>query len=184
MLVNFCIINTQRGQILICGCKVLCLFQQVFACGKVKGNITKRQKTSAFKYFLLPRYSKNEMHSEIECPVKEWFIWTKFNQNHESFASLFYMLFRMHDKDKDFSCITVYNCIFLSFLWNIKPYNIWYWCSKHKNLFQNIRKSISTYSDQSTPPPRKSSFVRMKVPKWNKSYLACLKDKVERVNPR
>ena len=115
---------------------------------------------------------------------KEWFIWTKFNQNHEPFASLFYMLFRMHDKDKDFSCITVYNCIFLSFLWNIKPCSIWYWCSKHKNLFQNIRKSISTYSDQSAPPQRKSSFVWIKVPKWNKSYLACLKDKVERVNPR
>ena len=70
MLVSFCIVNTQRGQILVCGCKVLCLFQQVFACGKVKGYITKRQKTSAFKYFLLPRYSKNGTHSEMECPVQ------------------------------------------------------------------------------------------------------------------
>ena len=70
MFVSFCIVNTQRGQILVCGWKVLCLFQQVFACGKVKGYITKRQKTSAFKYFLLPRYSKNGTHSEIECPVQ------------------------------------------------------------------------------------------------------------------
>ena len=66
MLMNFCIVNTPRGQILICGCKVFCLFQQIFACGKVKGNTTKWQKTSAFKHFLFPKYSRNELYSEIK----------------------------------------------------------------------------------------------------------------------
>ena len=42
MLMNFCIINTQRGQILIFGSKVFYLFQQIFSCGKVKGNTTKK----------------------------------------------------------------------------------------------------------------------------------------------
>ena len=37
MLLNFCIVNTPKGQILICGCKIFCLLQQIFACGKVKG---------------------------------------------------------------------------------------------------------------------------------------------------
>ena len=68
MLMNFCIIDTEIVQILICVCKVFYLFQQIFACGKVKGNATKRQKTSAFKHFLLPRYSKNELRSEIKSP--------------------------------------------------------------------------------------------------------------------
>ena len=68
MLMSFCITDTPRGQIRICGCKVFRLFQQIFACGKVNGNTTKRQKTSAFKNFLLPRYSKNELHSEIKSP--------------------------------------------------------------------------------------------------------------------
>ena len=63
MLMNFCIINTQRGQILI-----FRLFRPIFTCGKVKGNTTKRQKTSAFKYFLLPRHFK--VHSEIKSPVQ------------------------------------------------------------------------------------------------------------------
>ena len=35
-----------------------CLFQQTFTYEKVKGNIIKRQKTSGFKHFSLPRYSK------------------------------------------------------------------------------------------------------------------------------
>ena len=68
MLINFCIINTSRGQIPICGCKVFCLFQHIFFCGNVNSNTTKRQKTSAFKHFLLLRYSKNELHSEIKSP--------------------------------------------------------------------------------------------------------------------
>ena len=63
MLMNFCIINTQRGQILI-----FRLFRPIFTCGKVKGNTTKRLKTSAFKYFLLPRHFK--VHSEIKSPVQ------------------------------------------------------------------------------------------------------------------
>ena len=42
MLMNFCIINTQRGQILIFGSKVFYLFQQIFSCGRVKGNTTKK----------------------------------------------------------------------------------------------------------------------------------------------
>ena len=71
MLMNFCIINTQRGHILICGCKVFCLFQQIFVCGKVKGNTTKRHKALAFTYFLLPRHSKNELHSEIKSLVQK-----------------------------------------------------------------------------------------------------------------
>ena len=68
MLINFCIINTPRGQIPICRCKVFCLFQHIFFCGNVNSNTTKRQKTSAFKHFLLLRYSKNELHSEIKSP--------------------------------------------------------------------------------------------------------------------
>ena len=70
MLVNVCIINIQRGQILICRCKVFCLFHQIFACERLKGNTTERQKTSAFKYSLLPRYSSNELHSEIKSPAQ------------------------------------------------------------------------------------------------------------------
>ena len=48
-----CIVNTPRCQILIWVCKVFCLFQQTFACEKIKGNIMKRQKTSALKRFQL-----------------------------------------------------------------------------------------------------------------------------------
>ena len=119
-------------------CKVFCMFQQIFSYGKVKSNTTKRVKTlSIFCCQDIPKMSCIVKSNPL---YKEWFIWTKFNQNHEPFTSLFYMLFRMHDMDKDFSCIAVYDCIFLSFLLNIKPYNIWYWCSKHKNLFQNIWK--------------------------------------------
>ena len=44
--------------ILIWVCKVFCLFQQTFAGENFKGNIMKRQKTSALKHFSLPRYSK------------------------------------------------------------------------------------------------------------------------------
>ena len=123
---------------------------------------------------------------KMSCKVKsnplykEWFIWTKFKQNHEPFTSLFYMLLRMHDMDKDFSCIAICNCIFLSFLFNIKPYNMWYWCSKHKKLFQNIWKNHIYLIRSVSITTEKTEFVRIKVPKRNKSYLACLKDKVEK----
>ena len=36
MLRNFCIFNIPRCQILISGCKVFCLFRQIFVCEKVK----------------------------------------------------------------------------------------------------------------------------------------------------
>ena len=55
-LMNCCIVNTPKCQILIWMYKVFCLFQQTFSCEK--GNIMKTQKTSAFKHFSLPRYSK------------------------------------------------------------------------------------------------------------------------------
>ena len=42
MLMNVCLINTLMCQILIWVCKVLCFFQQIFTCEKVKGNIIKR----------------------------------------------------------------------------------------------------------------------------------------------
>ena len=58
MLMNFCLINTPRCQILIWLCKVLCLFQQLFTCEKAKGYVIKRQKIPALKLFLLPRYFK------------------------------------------------------------------------------------------------------------------------------
>ena len=58
MLMNFCAVLTPRCQILIWVCKVFRVFQRIFACEKVKGNIMKRQKTSALKHFSLPRYSK------------------------------------------------------------------------------------------------------------------------------
>ena len=59
----------------------------------------------------------------------------------------------------------------------------WTWTSKYKNLFQNISKkhniSVSFWeptvalnqSDHSATPQRSSNFVRIKVPKWSKSYL-------------
>ena len=59
MLMNFCIVNTPRCQILIWVCKVFCVFQLPFACEKVESTIMKMQKTSAFKHFSLPKYSKN-----------------------------------------------------------------------------------------------------------------------------
>ena len=116
MLVNFCIINTQRGQILICGCKVFCLLQQIFACGKVKGNTTKRQKTSVFKYFFCQDKPK------MSCIVKSNPLYKNdlFEQRLTRITShLFYMLYSMLDMDKKFSCNTVYNCIFLSFCWTL-----------------------------------------------------------------
>ena len=58
MLINVCIVDTPRCQILIWVCKVFSLFQQTFACEKVRGNIMKRQKTSALKHFSLSKYSK------------------------------------------------------------------------------------------------------------------------------
>ena len=58
MLMNFCIVNTPRCQVLIWVCKVFCLFQQTFACEKVNDNIMERQKTLAFKQFSLLRYFK------------------------------------------------------------------------------------------------------------------------------
>ena len=42
MLMNFCIVDTPRGQILIWVCEVFFLFQETFAREKVKGNIMKR----------------------------------------------------------------------------------------------------------------------------------------------
>ena len=50
MLLNFFIVNTPSCHILMWVCKVFCLFQ--FACEKVKGNIMKRQKTSALNSFM------------------------------------------------------------------------------------------------------------------------------------
>ena len=61
---NFCIVNTPKCQTFIWMCKVFSV-QQNFACEKVKGNIMKRQKTSALKHFSLPRYLKKRPHSEI-----------------------------------------------------------------------------------------------------------------------
>ena len=58
MLLNFCFVNTPKCQILTWVCKVLCLFKQIFASEKVKGNFIKRQKISALKRFSLSRYSK------------------------------------------------------------------------------------------------------------------------------
>ena len=49
MSMNFCLVNTLTCQILIWVCKVLSLFQQIFLCKKVKGDIIKRQKTSSLK---------------------------------------------------------------------------------------------------------------------------------------
>ena len=67
MLMNFCSVNSPRCEILIWVCKVFCLFQQTFAYEKTKGNIMKRQKTSALKHFSLPLY---ELQNEIMFPSK------------------------------------------------------------------------------------------------------------------
>ena len=44
---NTCIVNTSRCQILISGCKVFCLFQQIFVCEKVKKWIVLRKKITS-----------------------------------------------------------------------------------------------------------------------------------------
>ena len=64
MLMNFCIVNTPRYQNFIWACKVFFLFQQVFTCDNVQGNITDRklQLLSIFRYQDIP---KNGLHSEI-----------------------------------------------------------------------------------------------------------------------
>ena len=49
MLMNSCIVNTPRCHILIWEYKVF--FQHIFACKKAKGNMMRRQKTSALQHF-------------------------------------------------------------------------------------------------------------------------------------
>ena len=57
-LMNFCLVNSPRCNILNYVCRVLRLLQQVFTCEKAKDNINKRQKISVLKPILLPKYSK------------------------------------------------------------------------------------------------------------------------------
>ena len=84
MLMNFCIVNTPRCEILIWVCKVFCLFQQTFAYEKTKGNIMKRQKTSALKHFSLPLYSRKwtaewnhvpfQIHDQFKSYLENYYI--------------------------------------------------------------------------------------------------------------
>ena len=102
VLINFCLVDTTRCQILFWVYKLLCLFQQIFTYGKVKDNIIKRQKISALKCVSLPRSSKKWIAEWKLVMYREWFIWTKdHHHHHEPFTSQFYKLFRMYDMVKD-----------------------------------------------------------------------------------
>ena len=48
-LMIFCFVNTPGYQILVWVCKILCPFQHIFTCEKIKVDIIKRQKISALK---------------------------------------------------------------------------------------------------------------------------------------
>ena len=65
MLINVCIVDTPTCQILIWVCEVFSLFQQTFACEKVKGNIMKRQKLQLLSIFRCQNIPKNGLHTEI-----------------------------------------------------------------------------------------------------------------------
>ena len=88
----------------------------------------------------------------FELLVKKWnyikyfktltCIWTKFHYE-EPFTSFNYMLFRMYDIDKDFSCsctllyIAVDIFEYISWTLNSTLKSWWNWYSKYKNCFQN-----------------------------------------------
>ena len=68
---NFCAVLTPRCQILIWVCKVFRVFQRIFACEKVKGNIVKRQKLQLLSIFRCQDIPKNGLHGESMSPVHD-----------------------------------------------------------------------------------------------------------------
>ena len=91
-LMDFCIVNSRRCQILIWVCKLFCLFQQTNACEKIKVDIMKRQKTSLLKH----------------CSIHIMIYFNKGSLSSESYLSLFYMLVRIYALVKDFSFTLLY----------------------------------------------------------------------------
>ena len=167
MLMNFCIVNTPSCQILIWVCKVFCLFQQTFACAKVKGNIIKRQKTSALKHFSFPRYFKkwtaqwNHVPSALhESCLENYYIFKiltyhvqmmiYFNKGSSSsraiFKSMLHVIQNVWHGQGLLIHVTLYNSAYFWVIFWIPNYTLktgWAWSFKHKNLFQNIQKKAN-----------------------------------------
>ena len=103
-LMDFCIVNSRRCQVLICVCKLFCLFQQTNACEKIKVDIMKRQKTSLSVF----TSTSLQLQLHLHCSIHIMIYFNKGSLSSELYLSLFYMLVRIYALVKDFSFTLLY----------------------------------------------------------------------------
>ena len=147
MLMNFCIVNTPRCQILIWACKVFCLFQQTFSCEKVKVILWKDRELQLLSIFRCQDIPKTGLHSQIMFPhqfttsvkvtwktitfIKFWLVmykyWFIFNKAMIIITSHIQIYFTCYSEFTPWwRTYTVHNSVFffffLSYLLNAKLY--------------------------------------------------------------